>query len=249
MELLGRMALVTGAGARVGRAIAVGLAGAGCDVAVHFGTNGAGAEETAAAVRALGRQAWTAGADLSEMDGADTLLKVLAALGETDGAAPVDILVNAASPYRKTPLADLTHDDWRAYANVHAWAPLRLSQALGLAMKARGAGKIVNITDAGLGRPYKGFAPYLATKGALAELTLALAAELAPEVQVNAVAPGTVLPPPGATDAWLKGVTGRTPLGRVGSPDDVARAVVNLCRDGDFITGSTVRVDGGASWG
>lgn len=238
MELSGRVALVTGAAKRVGREIALELARGGADVVVHYARSGDEAESVAEEIRAMGRQAWAAQADLADARALATMLDHL--------PAEVDVLVNSASVFYPTPLETSRLDEWDHNIQVNLRAPFLLSQRLGLQMRGRGAGKIINIVDCSIRRPYREHLPYLVSKSALMAMTELLALELAPQVQVNAVAPGTVLLPPDASKEYEAQAIRRAPLKKLGSPCDVARMVRYLVEHGDWMTGGYYPVDGGA---
>ena len=240
MSPAGRIALVTGAARRLGRAIAEDLAARGAQVAVHYRGSSAEAADVVAGIRARGGRAEAFAADLADGDAVDAL-----AAAVTEHFGRVDILVNNASLYFRTPLATLDAAVWDRVLRVNLTAPYRLALALGRAMRARGAGKIVNLTDVAAERAAHDYLPYAVSKAGLAALTRNLARELAPEVQVNAVAPGPVLEPIDATPTATAAILARTPLGRFGSAADVAAAVRFLIEGGDFVTGTTVVVDGG----
>ena len=241
MELSGRTALVTGAAQRVGRTIATRLAEHGARVAVHYGRSAGAAAALVAELRAGGHETEAFAADLADPAAAVALAeRVTTALG------PVAVLVNNASIYERTPLATLDADAWQRHLAVNLTAPYLLALQLGRAMAARGAGKIVNIGDAGADPPNRGYLPYAVSKAGVAALTRGLAKELAPAVQVNCVAPGPILPPPGATEDQEARILARTPLGRFGGPDAIASAVLYLLQ-ADFVTGTTLVVDGGRS--
>jgi pteridine reductase len=236
----GRVALVTGAARRLGRATAEALAARGARVAVHYRRSADEAARVVAGIRAGGGDAEAFAADLGDVAAVARLADdVEARLG------PPDVLVNNASVYYPTPLATLGEREWDESLAVNLTAPYLLALRLGRAMQARGTGKIVNLGDAGAGQPYAGYLPYCVSKVALEALTRALARELAPAVQVNCVAPGPVLPPARADDELRRRLLRRVPLGRFGTPADVAAAVLFLVEHGDFVTGTTVRVDGG----
>jgi NAD(P)-dependent dehydrogenase (short-subunit alcohol dehydrogenase family) len=240
MSPAGRIVLVTGAARRLGRAIAEDLAARGAHVAVHYRSSSAEAADVVAGIRARGGRAEAFAADLADGDAVDAL-----AAAVTDRLGPVDVLVNNASVYLRTPLATLDAATWERVLTVNLTAPYRLALTLGRAMRARGAGKIVNLTDVGAERPPLDYLPYAVSKAGLSALTRGLARELAPEVQVNAVAPGPVLEPIDATPATAAAILARTPLGRFGTAADVAAAVRFLIEGSDFVTGTTVVVDGG----
>ncbi|MCX7718895.1 MAG: SDR family oxidoreductase [Candidatus Sumerlaeaceae bacterium] len=242
VSLAGRVALVTGAAQRVGRQIALHLAQAGAAIVVHYHRSADAAERTAADVRALGVPCWLARADLAHEEEVRGLLDRLAAL-----CPPVDILINNASVFYATPLDSDAAQRWDAIMAVNLRAPFLLAGRLGPDMARRGWGRIVNIGDCSTRRPYKHYLPYLVSKAALLAATRCLAVELAPSVTVNAVSPGIVLPPSDGSPDYEERMRRTTLLQRLGTPEDVARAVVFLVRDAPFTTGAEYVVDGGAS--
>ncbi len=238
--LQGNAALVTGGGTRVGAAIVRALAGAGCDALVHYGHNAEGARAVAADVERLGRKAFLLQADLTDRAQVEALAeRAVAAAGR------VDVLVHNAANFERTPPEALSAEAWdRAFA-LNATAPYLLTLALAPALR-RAKGSVVAITCLSATRPWKNYLPYSASKAALANLVDGLAIALAPEVRVNAVAPGVVLPPAGYDEERLARIRERVPLGRIGTAEDVARAVVFLAEN-DYVTGQTITVDGGRS--
>jgi pteridine reductase len=240
MNPTGKTALITGAAKRVGRAIALHLAHAGANIFLHYHNSESEAQATAAEIRATGVQCHLFQANLACEASIQQMLTALQHTG------PVDILVNSASVFYKTKLAEITQEHWSNNIDVNLRAPFLLSQALGAQMKARGAGKIINIVDCAVRRPYKNYLPYLVSKGGLLTLTEVLALELAPEVQVNCVAPGTVLLPENASDKMKEAALKKSIVGHTGSPEDVAAMVLHLVKHGDFQTGGYYPVDGGA---
>ena len=239
--LAGRIALVTGAGIRVGRAIAIALADAGADVAVHYNTSRGHADETAAEVRARGRRSATHSADLANPEACATLVRdSLASLGG------LDLLVHSAANFHRADLAGTDAALWDDAMNVNARAGLLLARAAEPALRQR-RGRVVLISDLLAVQPVRSYLAHSVSKAAVEGLVRALALELAPEVSVNGVAPGTVLVPEGTTaeqaDRWAR----RTPLLRNGDPADVAAAVLFLCTGPAFVTGQVLRVDGGKS--
>ena len=240
MELAGRWALVTGAAKRVGRVVAHELAGRGANVLVHYHTSQAEADATVASLRARGIRAEPLRADLADAGAVRRLADEAEAL--TGGVA---LLVNSASNYLRTPFDTITESDWDASLDVNLKAPFLLAWTLGRAMRARGEGCIVNVADWAGERPYRNYLPYCVSKAGLLALTRALAKELAPAVRVNAVSPGPVLLPEDFGADAAAAVTRATPLGRVGTPEDVARAIRFLAEEASFSTGSVLHVDGG----
>lgn len=241
MKLEGRTALVTGAARRLGRSIAEALAARGARVAVHHHRSRGEAEVVVRGIRERGGTAESIIADLA-LDGVVPTL--ITAVEERLG--PIDVLVNNASIFVRTPLDALDAAAWDAHLTVNLRTPYLLAVAVGRAMRRRGAGKIVNLTDIAAERPYRHYLPYSVSKAGLAALTRGLAKELAPEVQVSCVAPGPILPPSETSDDDRNVILDRTPLGRFGAPADIASAVLYLI-DADFVTGATLTVDGGRS--
>ncbi len=241
MLLKGRSALVTGAAKRVGKEIALELARSGCHILLHYHTSGFEAGKTSDEIRALG-----VGCDLFQADLSDSvsIAKMLEQIFQKKDA--VDVLVNSASLFYKTPLKNAKESDWDALINANLKGPFLLSRQIGTRMAKREGGKIVNIADWSGFRPYRDYAPYCVSKGGLITLTKALARDLAPKVQVNAVAPGPVLLPPDLSEEEKEAIIRKTPLGRIGTPQDVAYAVRFLLEN-DFINGAVLVVDGGRS--
>lgn len=242
MDLNGRVALVTGAGRRIGRAIAVALAEAGCDLALHFHTSEAAAGETRALVEKTGRRAATFQADLADPQAAAALPQKTA-----DALGSLDVLVNNASVFKPMSLDGFSAPDWNHTLAINLTAPMVLSHAAHPLLKASGGGRIVNLTDISAERPWSTHLAYCASKAGLACLTLALARAMAPEVHVNAVAPGAALFPDDADPAEIKAATRRIPALRVGSAEDIAATVLYLVRDASYVTGTILSVDGGRS--
>ena len=238
MDLAGRVALVTGAGVRVGRAIALGLAGAGARVAVHYNASAKGAQAVVAEIEAAGGEGAAFGADLSRPEAAQPLIE---AVVRRFGA--LDVLVNSAGVMRRTPVGEVTPADWDTIFAINLRAPFFVAQAAAPHMPARG-GVIVNIADlAGL-ETWSGYVPHGISKAGVIQMTRALAHALAPRIRVNAVAPGAVLLPEHWDQAATDHLIATTPLRRLGSPADVVGAVLYLV-SADYVTGHTLVVDGG----
>lgn len=238
MELRNRVALVTGAGHRVGRALALALASRGARVAVHYHAAEALARDTAEMVGALGTPARAFSADLTLPDAPETLVRdVVTAFGA------LDIVINSAAMMRRTPIGEVTVDDWDAMFALNLRAPFFVAQAAAPHL-ARARGAIVNIADLAAFETWPAYVPHGITKAGVVQMTRGLARALAPYVRVNAVAPGVVLLP----ENWSADDAGRlastTPLQRNGDPDDVAGAMLYLL-EAEFVTGETLIVDGG----
>jgi len=242
VQLTDTVALITG-GKRIGAVVAQELASRGVDVAFSYARSKAEAEQAADAVRALKRRAGAFQADLSQPAAPAALVDAVAA-----EFGRLDILINMASVYVERAFDDLTAADWNAVIDVELRGAFLCSHAAAPHMRRRGGGRIINFSDwiARSGRPrYIGYVPYYVAKSGVIALTEALAVELAAHnILVNAAAPGPILAPKGTTAEELKTVEDATPLGRWGGEIEIAKVVLGLL-DSDFITGETVRVDGG----
>jgi pteridine reductase len=238
--LEGRVALVTGGGIRLGRAIAEGLGQAGASVAVHYHQSRTGADEAVQAIQADGNRACAIQADLGQTPQAEALAaEAERALG------PVSILVNSAALLEGAPLVETSDQSLDRLWTVNARAPYVLTRAVARRMRGRG-GDVVNIIDIyGSVLTWKNHAAYCMTKAAIAELTRCLAVELAPDVRVNGVSPGAALAPTSLQSAEVEGIRQRIPQKRFGSPEDIVRAVLFLVTGPRFITGQIIAVDGG----
>lgn len=240
LDLTGKSALVTGGGRRVGRAIAIALGAERMRVAVHYHGSSSGADETCAAIGERGGEAIAVAADLRDRD--ETRALVDRAVSELGG---LDVLVSSAASFERIELDDVDDAAWDRTMALNVSASFVLVHRAAPALRAsRGSAVLVTCTSAT--SPYKHYLPYVVSKGAARSLMRVLALELAPDVRVNAVAPGTVLPPPDMTPEEVARLAARIPLRRIGSADDVASAVVYLSR-APFVTGHEIVVDGGRS--
>jgi pteridine reductase len=241
-----RVALVTGSGKRrVGSAVADALARRGYAVAVHFRTSEAEAEETAVRLRSHGVEVATFQADLSDEVAVRRLVaEVFARFGR------IDVLVNCAAIWQSKPLEDVTADDVKAHFDTNALGTFLMCQHVGLAMvNDPDGGVIVNIGDWAEVRPYRNYAAYFPSKGAVTAITKTLAVELGtrnPQVRVNQISPGPVMLPPDLPEAEKQHAIAGTLVKREGSPEHIAAAVLSLV-DNDFVTGAVLPVDGGRS--
>jgi NAD(P)-dependent dehydrogenase (short-subunit alcohol dehydrogenase family) len=238
MEISGRVALVTGGARRVGRVLALGLAREGADIIVHYHRSRDEADETVAEIEALGRRALALSADLAQADDVTRMATdVRRELGR------LDILVNSASLFEQAAFDDNTPADFDRVIGTNLRGPFFLSQAAA-PMLREANGVIINIGDLSALQPWPSYAHHAVSKAGLVHLTRVLARALAPAIRVNAIVPGTVLPP----DDWdgSDGVHGqdRRVLDRAGQPEDVLDALLYLVR-ADFVTGQTLIVDGG----
>jgi pteridine reductase len=235
METAGKVALITGGAHRVGRAFSLALAEAGCDIVVNYNDSADEAADTVADIARLGRRAIAVQADISRTQDIRRLV------GEVERSfGRLDILVNNASLFERAPIADITEAEWDRVMGVNVRAPFFLSQAAAPLLRREG-GVIVNIVDLSAMQPWPSFAHHAVSKAGLLHLTRVLARALAPDIRVNSIAPGTVLPPEGT-----EGEDGsdRRVSARAGNTGDVTRALLYLVRS-DFVTGENLIVDGG----
>lgn len=242
MDCRGAVALVTGGARRVGRAIVLELAAAGCDIALHYRVSGPAAEELAEMVRKAGRKVLLLQKDLAD---ADAPARLVEATVEHFGR--LDVLVNNASVFNIDPPEGFKLEFWQRTMQINALAPAGLIAHAAEALAKSGAGKVVNMADIAAERPWGNYQAYCASKAALVAVTRAAAVKLAPHVQVNAVAPGIALFPEAFTPAQHARLLAKVPLQRAGTPEEIARVVRFLVEHGDYITGEVINVDGGRS--
>ena len=238
MDLTGKTALVTGGAHRVGKALALGLARAGADVLVHYHSSDDDARATAAEIETLGRRVAIVRADLEDSASPE---KVIDAARREFGQ--LDVLVNSASLFERAPLAEIDASAWDRVMAVNLRAPFLLSQAARPLLAAKG-GVIVNIADLSAFQPWPSYAHHAVSKAGLVHLTRVLARAMAPEIRVNAIAPGTVLPPEDFDGRDNAGGADRRVLKMEGTPEAVVDALLYLVR-ADFVTGEVLTVDGG----
>lgn len=236
MSLEGKTVMITGAARRLGRVMALACARAGADVILHHGHSPQEAHELAEEIRSLDRQAWILQADLA--DARQTL-----ALGEAmQQCETLYALVNSASIFEPLTFAETTLEDWQRHLQVNLTAPFLLSQAFSRHLAGR-EGRIVNILDWRALRPGADHFPYTIAKAALAAMTRSLAQALAPQIQVNGIAFGAILPP--SDGAPVKGVIAQTPMRRLADLQEVAETLLFLLTGPTYITGEIIHLDGG----
>ncbi len=230
--------LVTGGAVRVGAAISRAFGAAGAEVIIHFHSS---SEPAQALAEELGGS--SIGADLATITGCEDLARA---------TGPVDVLVNSAAAYEPAGVGSISGSEWDAMMALNARAPLLLTQSLLPGLKSStldGGGAVINLGDIGADRPVKGFLPYGMSKAAVHHLTRALALELAPAVRVNAIAPGTVLPPADLAAPEMECIRSTIPAARFGEPRDIASLAVYLALHAPYVTGQVWAVDGGRSVG
>jgi pteridine reductase len=236
-RLKGKVALVTGASKRIGRALAIALAEEGVNIVAHDRrTQESETARVCDEVQDCGARSWKVLADLDKPEDYETLL---ARALQTAGS--LDILINNASLFSPGTLMDIGYGDWVRHMHVNAWAPFALSREFARLVRS---GKIINLLDTKIAGYDRAHVAYILSKQMLSNLTRMCALEFAPGVTVNAVAPGLILPPAGKDDAYLEQLAQGVPLKRHGSPADIADAAIYLLKS-DYVTGQIIYVDGG----
>ena len=235
--LQGRVALVTGAAKRIGRVVAVRLANEGADVVVHYHTSAAEARDAVAEIEKLGRKSVALQGDLCNVAEIRRLVQQ-----SVERFGRLDILVNSAANFLHSQLADVSEKLWDTALDTNLKAPFFCAQAAAPLLKQT-HGVIINFADIGGILPWPGYIPHCASKAGVIMLTKCLAKALAPEVRVNAIAPGTITMSDDPSE-WEADFIRRSPLHRTGTPEDVADAVSFLIHS-DFLTGQTLVLDGG----
>jgi pteridine reductase len=239
MQLAGRVALVTGAGRRLGRAMAAALAGRGMTLALHHHASAAGAGELCDEIVAAGGRASCFAADLTDPHAArDLPRRVVAELGR------LDLLLNSAAVMHRLRFEETTPEQYDAILHLNLRGAFFCTQGAADALRAT-RGKVINMADLGGLEPWPGFAAHSVSKAGVVMLTRVLARALAPEVTVNAIAPGAVLVPEEYDADERERLARTTPLRRLGSPADAVAALLYLAESADFVTGDVLVVDGG----
>ncbi len=239
MNLEGKTALVTGGAVRVGRALVTALADAGAAVVINYNSSARAADELVEELRSRSHRATAFQADVSQKSDIDALLHHV-----QHEHGRLDILVNSASLFESNPIDEISEQEWRRVLDVNLTGPFLLSQAALPLLRAAAVSNIVNILDLSAFQPWPSFAHHSVSKAGLHQLTRVMARACAPEVRVNAIAPGTVLPPDGYDGTGSDGTSDRRVVAPAGTPDDVVKALFFLL-ESDFVTGQTIVVDGG----
>ena len=239
MHLEHRVVLVTGGAKRIGRAIAQALARRRAHVVISYRTSARDALRTVKELQQHSAQALAVRANLARPA---EVKRLMSRIQRRYGG--LDVLINSAANFERTPFETLTERDWDAALDTNLKGSFLCALYASRLMRRRG-GKIINLADWAGVRPYRDYLPYCVSKAGVIGLTKALAKELAPSIQVNAIAPGPILPPPGMSRRERERVIQRVPLARWGSPQDIVNTVLFLIEGTDFMTGSIVFVDGG----
>ncbi len=239
MEIKNKVALITGAAVRVGKVTALALAEKGVNIAFTYLNDEEPWQKTQAEIEAKGVQVGAFPLDVQQIEQPHICVEqVIEKFGR------IDILVNNASVWLKAPFLDISPEQWNTALTVNLTGPFLCSQAVAPYMLKQESGLIINITDLSAFQTWSGYAPHSASKAGLVALTKVMAAELAPYVRVNAIAPGTVLLPDNASAEKKQWATENSLLKRVGSPEDVAKTIIFLT-EMDFATGAVYFMDGG----
>ena len=236
------VAVVTGAGKRLGRQIALALAEAGFDLVLHYRSSGEGVRMARQKIASLGRRSISVRGDLRKSSDVKKLIRKA-----EQSFGRVDLLVNNAAVFRKASLSTTTESLWDEALETNLKAPFLAAQAVAPIMKRQGGGKVINIASLGGLQAWKEHLPYSISKAGVIMLTRILARELAPEVQVNAIAPGTIIVPGEESPDIRHVATTTIPLQRYGKPSDIADLVVFLATKSAYVTGQIIAVDGGRS--
>lgn len=240
MDLENKVALITGGVVRVGKAIALGLTKEGVKVALHYYHSTEKAKETSSEIEALGGEALLIQGDFSQVSQIKHVVNTCYQHYER-----IDILINNAAVYYRSPFGETTENQWDNLLDINLKAPFFCAQFVSNIMKKQNCGKIINIADVAGISPWSGFIPYSASKAGLISITKGMAKALAPDIQVNAVALGTVLLRENATKEEMNEVKNLSLLKKIGTPEDAINAVLFLLKGSDFITGEIIAVDGG----
>lgn len=243
MNPRGKTAIITGGARRVGKAITLGLAGVGVNVIVNYNASAESAQDTVEEARSLGVGAISVQANIASCAQVQSMVD---ATMERFGT--VDILVNSASSFKKTGFPTNNPEDWRTITDILIHGAFHCANTVAPFMLKQGAGVMVNIVDMLAMYPRPGYMAHSVGKAALLALTRQLAVDLAPQVRVNAVCPGPVLPPEHYSDQANARIAKRTLMQQWGTPNDVSRAVIFLV-ESDYITAETIFVDGGERFG
>lgn len=240
MDLKDKIVWITGSARRLGRAMALEIARRGANIVVHYSTSRTDAETLAHEIQSMGRRTLIVQGDQSKTE---DIKRIVAEIDAAFGR--LDALINSASNFKRTPLESITEADWDDSLSVNLKGPAFCALEAARLIKRGGGGKIINMADWAGFRPYKGYLPYLIAKAGVIALTKALALELAPEIQVNAIGPGPVLLPEDMSPEEVRAVLRHVPLKRIGSPQDIASTAAFLLEGSDYITGQILCVDGG----
>lgn len=244
MQVRDKVILVTGSARRVGRTIALELARKKARVVIHYHTSKQQAEQAKAEVQSIGAQSLIVQGDISKRSDWEKIQRrILEHWGR------IDVLINNAAIFYRTPLFTITEEDWSQFMNVNLKGTFWGCQVIGQYMYKHNSGKIINIADVSAFTIWTGYLPYCTSKAGVMALTKGMAKALAPHVTVNAIAPGTILLAENYDEKEENDLIKKTPLKRIGDPIDIANTVIFLIEGSDFMTGEIIKLDGGRSLG
>ena len=242
MLLNDRVCLITGSSARVGQAIAIALAQKEAKIVIHYLSKDENAQQTAEQIQSIGAEVLITGGDIGKKsDWVKMKKQIIAQWGK------IDVLVNNAAIFYRTPFFKITDQDWSRFMDINLRGTFYGCQIIGEHMYKNKQGKIINIADVSADLVWPSYIPYCISKAGIIALTRGLAKALAPYVTVNAVSPGTVLLADNYDEEEENYLINRTPLKRIGDPQDIANTVVFLIEGSDFINGAIINVNGGRS--
>lgn len=240
MNIKNKTVLITGGAVRIGKFITLEMVRLGANVYCHYNNSSAQAQALSGEVKKLEGSLKIFQADFSQTE------KAIAAFSELiNSIEQVDVLINNAAIFFKTPLEDVKESDWDRLFSINLKTPFFISQKIGLKMKDQGYGKIINIGDASGITPWPGYLPYSLTKSGVIAMTKGLAKALAPEVLVNCINPGPVLIPDYYDESEMQKIINKTLVKKTGSPEDIIETIKYLIEGSDYLTGSIINVDGG----
>jgi NAD(P)-dependent dehydrogenase (short-subunit alcohol dehydrogenase family) len=240
MRLEKRVVLVTGGAKRIGRNLALALARRGAHLIINYRYSNTDAQAVIREIETLGVEAMAVQGDVSNAADVDRMVRQ-----STERFGRIDVLINNAAVYFKTPFRTVSESDWDLTLDINLKGTFLCARAVADGMVERGEGKIINFADWAGMRPYREYLPYCVSKAGVIALTQSLAQELAPAVQVNCIAPGPILLPEEIDEHEREKIIRATPLKRIGSPEDIVQTVLYLIEGTDFATGGTYLVDGG----
>jgi len=237
MSLEGKNILITGGGIRLGQHLAISLAQAGANIMLHYSNSAVGAEKTAESIRVLGRQAWLLQANLTDIDTASALPTKAREYG------PIYAIIHNAAIFEPIRLPDVTKENWQRHFDLNLSAPFFISQAFFAGLAPQEKGRIITMLDWRSLRPGTDHLPYTISKAALAALTRSLASAMAPQVTVNGIALGAILPPNDGTST--ENIIKPVPMKRWADLDELSQTVLFLLDGPEYITGEIIHLDGG----
>ncbi len=242
MDLKEKVVLITGSAVRVGKTIALTLAKKGAHVVIHYRTRKESAEETAVEIARISSKPLIVQGDISQEGDWYRMRDII-----LDHHGKIDVLVNNAAIFYRTPFLASTTKDWDFFHDVNLKGTYLGCRIFGEIMVQQRQGKIINIADVSAYTVWENYIPYCVSKAGVIALTKGVAKALAPHVQVNAIAPGTILLAEEYDADEEQTLIEKTPLKRIGTPQDIANTVKFLIEGSDFITGAVIKVDGGRS--